>query len=128
MANLFDVKLVFSEIPSLLKYLPTTIWLTLAALFVGLFLGLVIALIRIKKIPVLTQLANLFISIIRGTPVLVQLYVTYFGIPMFLKYINYLYGTSYNVNSVPGIVYAFVALGLNSAAYMAETIRAGIGL
>lgn len=123
MENLFEPKQVFTNIPELLNYLPTTLELTLISFLISLAVGLLLGVIKMKKIPVLTQLANLFISIIRGTPVLVQLYVTYFGIPMFLKYINYLYGTSYNVNSVPGIVYAFVALGLNSAAYMAETIR-----
>lgn len=54
------------------------------------------------------QLVSIYISVIRGTPVLVQLYVTYFGIPMFLKYINFKCGTNYNVNGVAPIVYAFV--------------------
>ena len=126
MANLFDVKLVFSEIPSLLKYLPTTLWLTLVALLVGLALGLLIALIRIKKIPVLTQLSIAFVSLIRGTPIIVQLYISYFGIPIALKYINYYNGTSYDVNAIPGIVFAMAALGLNQAAFDSETIRSAI--
>ncbi len=126
MANLFDVKLVFSEIPSLLRYLPTTLWLTLVALLVGLALGLLIALIRIKKIPVLTQLSIAFVSLIRGTPIIVQLYISYFGIPIALKYINYYNGTSYDVNAIPGIVFAMAALGLNQAAFDSETIRSAI--
>lgn len=126
MENLFDIKQVFINIPDLLKYLPVTLELTVVSYLISILVGLLLAVIKMKRIPVLYQLTNLFISIIRGTPVLVQLYVTYFGIPIFLKYINYLNGTSYNVNDVPAILYAFVALGFNSAAYMAETIRASL--
>ena len=126
MPNLFDFKLVFSEIPSLIKYLPTTLYLTLAALLIGLALGLIIALIRIKKIPILTQLSAAFVSVIRGTPIIVQLYISYFGIPIALKYFNYYHGTSYDVNAIPGIVFAMAALGLNQAAFDSETIRSAI--
>lgn len=126
MANLFDFKLVFSEIPSLLKYLPTTLWLTLVALLIGLLLGLLIALIRIRNVPVLTQIAIAFVSLIRGTPIIVQLYISYFGIPIALKYINYYNGTDYDVNAIPGIVFAMAALGLNQAAFDSETIRSAI--
>ena len=126
MANLFDFKLVFTEIPAILHYLPTTIWLTLAALLVGLVLGLVIALIRINNIPVLKQLSIAFVSVIRGTPIIVQLYISYFGIPIALKYINYYNGTDYDVNAIPGIVFAMAALGLNQAAFDSETIRSAI--
>ena len=126
MAKLFDVKLVFTQIPELLKYLPTTLYLTAIALVIGLVAGLLIALIRMKKIPVLNQLAVAFISVMRGTPIIVQLYITYFGIPIALKYINYYYGTHYDINAVPGIVFAMIALGLNQSAFDSETIRAAI--
>ena len=81
---------------------------------------------EIKKVPVLKQLVSIYISVIRGTPILVQLYVTYFGIPMLLKYINFKCGTNYNVNGVAPIVYAFVALALNESAFNAEIIRASL--
>lgn len=126
MANLFDGTLVFSQIPELLKYLPTTLYLTLIALVIGLTVGLLIAIVRINKIPVLSQIAVAFVSIMRGTPIIVQLYITYFGIPIALKYFNYYHGTNYDVNFIPGIVFAMIALGLNQAAFDSETIRAAI--
>lgn len=126
MSNLFDFKLVFTEIPLLLNYLPVTLQLTIAALLIGWILGLLIALIKDKKVPILSQLAALFVSIIRGTPIIVQLYITYFGIPILLKYINFYQGTDYNVNGIPPIIFAIVALGLNQAAFESETIRAAI--
>ena len=110
MSNLFDIKMVFTQIPDLLTYLPVTLELAVVSMIVSLILGLILALIKMKKIPVLKQIANLYISVIRGTPVLVQLYVTYFGIPMILKAINLKYGTNYNANGVAPIIYAFIAL------------------
>ena len=126
MEKFFDVKLVFEQIPTILRYLPVTLGLAFISLIFGLILGLIIAIIKMKKIPVLTQISNVYISIIRGTPIIVQLYVTYFGIPLFLRYINYVNGTNYNVNGVPHIIYAFVALAINESAYNAETIRASL--
>lgn len=126
MGKLFDGKLVFTQIPLLLKYLPVTMELAVTAMIASLILGLLLALVKIKKIPVLKQLVSIYISVIRGTPILVQLYVTYFGIPMLLKYINFKCGTNYNVNGVAPIVYAFVALALNESAFNAEIIRASL--
>ena len=94
MAKLFDGVLVFKQIPYLLKYLPTTLYLTFIALVIGLSIGLLIAVIRINKVPVLNQLSIGFVSLMRGTPIIVQLYITYFGIPIALKYFNYYHGTN----------------------------------
>ncbi len=126
MGNLFDGKLVFTQIPYILKFLPATLQLTVVALIIGLVLGLVLALIRIHKIPVLYQLAVFFVSMMRGTPIIVQLYLSYFGVPILLKYINYYQGTNLDINAIPGIVFAMIALGLNQSAFESETIRSAI--
>ncbi len=126
MTKLFDVPLVFTQIPKLLSFLYVNVEIALVALLMGWSIGLVIAVIRINKVPVLRQLAALYVSVIRGTPILVQLYLTYFGIPIALRYINYYHGTNFNINKIPGIVFAVVALGLNQSAFDSETIRASI--
>lgn len=126
MPNIFDVELVFTLIPKLLKYLPVTIELTAISMLVGLLLGLLLAMIRMKKIPVLYQISVVFISFIRGTPILVQLYLSYAGIPLLLKYYNFYNDTGYNVNSIPSIFYVLLALSLNEAAYNSEIIRAAL--
>ena len=86
--KLFDFELVFSQIPTILSALPVTLELTLIATLIGYLLGLGLALIKLKRVPVLRQLAAVYISVIRGTPILVQLYITYYGIPLILKYYN----------------------------------------
>ncbi len=126
MPKLFDAELVFTQIPQLLAYLPVTLELTVAAMIIGWVLGLIIALVKQNKIPVLYQIAAVFVSVMRGTPIIVQLYLSYFGIPLALKYFNYYHGSSYNINSIPSIVFAIVALGLNQSAFDSETIRSAI--
>ncbi|MFQ7222077.1 MAG: amino acid ABC transporter permease [Lachnospiraceae bacterium] len=126
MTKLFDFKQVFTNIPELLLKLPVTLELAFLAMIIGLVLGLILAIIKIKQIPVLKQIAGLFVSIVRGTPVLVQLYIVYFGVPMFFKYINAKYGTNLAVANIPGFVYAVLALGLNSSAFSSEMIRSAL--
>ena len=126
MTKLFDFERVFTNIPELLKYLPITLELALLSMLIGLVLGLLLAIIKMKEIPVLKQIAAAFVSLIRGTPVLVQLYIVYFGVPMFFKYLNQKYGTNLAVANVPGFVYAMMALGLNSSAFSAEMIRSAL--
>jgi polar amino acid transport system permease protein len=126
MANLFDIKLVFTLIPKILEALPTTLYLTILSMVFGLIIALAVAVIKINKVPVLRELSAVYVSVIRGTPVIVQLYLTYFGIPLILKYINYYNGTSFSINSIPSIVFALVALALNQGAYNSETIRSAI--
>jgi polar amino acid transport system permease protein len=126
MAKLFDLALVFTQIPRILEALPMTLALTILSFIGGLLVALPIAIIKMNRVPVLRQICAVFVSITRGTPVLVQLYLIYFGIPLMLKYINFNYGTAYNVKNIPSIVFALIALSLNEAAYNSETIRAAL--
>ncbi len=126
MPDLFDIKLVFTQIPDILKALPVTLEMVAFALLIGFALGAILAVIRISKIPVLSQLAVFFVSLMRGTPIIVQLYTSYFGIPILLRYINYYNGTDWNITKIPGIVFAVIALGLNSSAFDSEIIRSAI--
>lgn len=126
MTNIFDWRLIFTNIPKLLQYLPVTLEIAFASYVLSLIVGFLVAIIRIKKTAVLYQVTNFYVSLTRGTPVLVQLYATYFGIPMILQVINLHFGTSMNTNFIPNFVFALVALSLNSAAYNSEFIRASI--
>ena len=126
MGKLFDFSLVFSSIPELLQKLPITLGLASLSMVLALILGLLMAIIKMKKIKVLTQITNVLISLLRGTPIIVQLYVASFGIPMFFQAINQRFGTNMVVADIPGFVYAMVALGLNQSGFMAEIIRSAL--
>lgn len=126
MTKLFDFKKVLTDIPELLAYLPITLELAFSSMLIGLTLGLLLAVVKMKEVPVLKQIAVAFISLIRGTPVLVQLYIVYFGVPMFFKYLNQRFGTNLVIADIPGFVYAVLALGLNNSAFSAEMIRSAL--
>jgi polar amino acid transport system permease protein len=120
---LFDVSLVFTRIPPVLKYLPVTMEIAVLAMLFSLIIAFLVAIIKVKRIPVLRTIASIYVSFTRGTPILIQLYATYFGIPMALKALNVETGF---INSIPPIVFSLVALALNDAAYSSEAIRAAI--
>jgi polar amino acid transport system permease protein len=126
MGKLFDFSLIFTQIPRVLKYLPITMEIALISFMGSLVIGFLVAIVTIKKIRIVSPIAGFYVAFTRGTPVLVQLYLTYYGIPMVFQAINRAYGTQFNVNGIAPIVFALIALSLNEAAYSSESIRAAI--
>lgn len=90
----------------------TTLQITFFGILVGVFLGIVFALMRILKTKVLTWPAKLYISVIRGTPLLLQLFLIYFGLVQII-----------NLDRIPS---AIIALGIHNGAYIAEIFRGAI--
>ncbi len=116
----FRWDLVFKSIPLLLQGAWLTIQLTSIAVFFGIILGTGAALLRLTKGP-LRYIAGAYIDFMRGTPLLVQIFIIYYGIP------------SISGGQIPSsiveiwpFVAAVIALSINSGAYVAEIVRAGI--
>jgi His/Glu/Gln/Arg/opine family amino acid ABC transporter permease subunit len=121
----FSIEFMLREIPFILSYLPTTLWMAVWATLIGWTIGLFTAFIRIKRIPVLHQLSGFYISFIRGTPLMVQIYLTYYGIPILFAIIKALNGQPNDpVRTFAPIAFAITAFSINCGAYSAETIRA----
>ena len=99
----------------------TTILISLITVFCGAILGCLVALMRISNSKPLQAFSKLYITVIRGTPMLVQLYIVYYQ----LSFIQYPSGTIWGVDMERAIP-CVIALSLNSAAYIAEVFRAGI--
>ena len=99
-------------------YIIEGIWVTLnytiTSVICGFFLGLLISLCRISKIRILRYLVLVYISVFRGTPLLIQLSIVYFITPP---------AFGYNISVYEAGIIAF---SLNSSAYVAEVIRSGI--
>jgi polar amino acid transport system permease protein len=117
---------IFHVDHAFVRALYTTIYVSIAAQFFGVVLGLVAALMRMSRLWPLRMLSGLYVLVFRGTPVIVQIFFTYFGanllfgIDLFPRNVNWLGGLS-------GAVFAgIVALAVNEGAYMREIIRAGI--
>ncbi|WP_104116983.1 amino acid ABC transporter permease [Arthrobacter sp. B1805] len=90
-----------------------TIPLSLASFVIGLALALVVALMRISRQPVLAGIARFYVSVIRGTPLLVQLFVIFYGLP----------SIGLTIDPWPS---AIIAFSLNVGGYAAEILRAAI--
>lgn len=99
----------------------TTILVALVTVICGALLGCVIALMRLSKCKPLDAFSRLYITVIRGTPMIVQLYIVYFQ----LDFIKYPSGSILGVD-LERVIPCVIALSINSAAYVAEIIRAGI--
>ena len=99
----------------------TTILISLITVFCGAILGCLVALMRISNCKPPQAFSKLYITVIRGTPMLVQLYIVYYQ----LSFIQYPSGTIWGVDMERAIP-CVIALSLNSAAYIAEVFRAGI--
>ncbi len=125
-SDYFSFELMWTRIPKLVEKIPITLELAGLAFLISIILGLLIAVVRFKEIKVLNQIAKVFLSLIRGTPMLIQLYVAYYGIPAILRFINSVFNTGIDTNIIPKIVYAFLALGIYQSAFTSETIRAAL--
>lgn len=100
-----------------------TVLLSVFSVVIGFVLALLIALLRLSKIKPLRWLSGAYVEIVRGTPMLVQLYIVYYGIFSFIDIPSFtMFGFIDSSRFIPGIV----AVGLNSGGYLAEVIRGGI--
>lgn len=128
MAALFDVHFFLSTFPELARVVPLTLKITGVAMVLALGVGLAVALARIRRVPVLSRLAVGYVSFIRGTPLLVQIYLAYYGIPVLMDWTRHHLGLGLglDLSGVPALVYIYFAFTLNVGAYLSETIRAAI--
>ncbi|MFA0253953.1 amino acid ABC transporter permease [Vibrio breoganii] len=112
----FDFNYMLELLPILFKYLGTTMEMAIWGGIFALILALILANIRVFKVPVLDQLSQLYISFFRGTPLLVQLFLLYYGLPQVFPIMV----------GIDAFSAAVIGLTLHFAAYMAESIRAAI--
>lgn len=103
------------------KGAPTTLLISLVAVFIGLILGLLVAMAKMSRFKILRGIATIYVDILRGTPLLVQVLILAYGIP---QIISEWFGVSFHWEIK--ILIGFIACGVNSSAYMAEIIRSGL--
>jgi len=107
------LKVVLDNLPALLKGAVSTLQLTSLSVLIGLAIGTFVGMGRLSRHRALRYPASIYVEFIRGTPLLVQLFLVYFGLPeLGLRFDRF--------------TAAVVTLGINSGAYVAEIVRAGI--
>ncbi|MBQ0749668.1 MAG: amino acid ABC transporter permease [Roseovarius sp.] len=111
-----DLDYMVGLVPVILGYVPLTLFMAVAGMVCALILASLMAVERVIKVPVLDWLVMLFISFFRGTPLLVQLFLFYYGLPQVFSLLA----------QINGVTAAIMGLTLHFSAYMAEAIRAAI--
>ncbi|HHY62630.1 MAG: amino acid ABC transporter permease [Bacillota bacterium] len=100
--------------PALLAGAKMTIELAVISVAIGFVIGSLVGIARVSQNRALKVIAGIYVDFIRGTPLLVQLFLVYFGLPTLIG------------RPVPPFIAAISAMGINSGAYVAEIVRAGI--
>ncbi len=112
----FDFDYALGLVPIILKYLDVTLWMASSSLIIALAIAVMLALVLTFRPKGLTALCELFISFFRGTPLLVQLFLLYYGLPQLFPALK----------GMTAFQAAVIGLSLHFSAYMAEIIRAAI--
>ena len=113
---MIDLDYMAGLVPVILRFVPLTFGMAVGSMIGALVLAAVLAVIRVLRIPVAHQAAGVFISFFRGTPLLVQLFLFYYGLPQAIPAFV----------AIDGVTAAMLGLTLHFAAYMAESLRGAI--
>ncbi|MUT66864.1 amino acid ABC transporter permease [Paenibacillus sp. NEAU-GSW1] len=116
----FDPTAIFGYIIQLLPFLRMTLLIVGGSILIGLFIGLIVALPRLYRIPLLKQLSQIYVSFFRGTPILIQLFLFYYGVPEFLKLFQI------DASRTSAIYFVILTYALHSGAYISEVIRGAV--
>lgn len=120
----FNWNLVFDSLPLLVAGAGVTVQITLMSVGCGFFIGLLLSLMNMSRFTLVRLIAKCYVELLRGTPLLVQIFMIYFAVPQVINSIGI------TVNGEPFIMNSYVAAvlacSLNSGAYVAEIFRAGI--
>jgi L-cystine transport system permease protein len=116
----FEWKYVFEYFPKILAFLPTTLLIVAVAAVFGLLIGALFAVARIEKIPVLREISAVAVSFIRGTPIFIQLFVVYYGLPLLLLPLGI------NIMRASKLFFVLVAYAFNVGGFASEMIRGAV--
>lgn len=111
-----NLEFCLGTLQAMIEVLPVTISLTVLSFVASLILAILIAVIDYFRVPVIRQICEVYVSFFRGTPLIPQLFLLYFGIPTFIP----------SLRSVPAFTVCVIGLTLNSAAYMKEVVRGAL--
>ncbi|OON42104.1 ABC transporter permease [Izhakiella australiensis] len=109
----FDLSFMLEAFPTLLSYLPMTLFLAITSMVIASAMGMVLALVIHNRLLILAPLAEIYISFFRSVPTLVTLFIFYFGIPQLFP----------GISMMNAISATIIALSFKNAANLAEEFR-----
>lgn len=121
MREYFSFKRFVEAILPVLSGMDVTLIIVGGSFLIALLAGILFTIIRIRKIPIAQRIITAFITFMRGTPMIVQLYLVYYGLPVLAAALFRV-----NINRWDKIIFVIIAIGFNNASFFAEVFRSSI--
>ncbi|MEW9701362.1 amino acid ABC transporter permease [Paenibacillus sp. SI8] len=121
-----DVVFIYTAFFEILKALPLTLVLTFVPLLIGFVIGVVTAFARIYKVKYIHRLLDFYVSFLRGTPILMHIFLVFWGLPLTIDRLSAHFGWGFKSASIPSLLIVLTAFSITAGAYMSEIIRSGI--
>ncbi|GMO01457.1 amino acid ABC transporter permease [Parageobacillus thermoglucosidasius] len=120
MGKAFDITLVGEFLPQLVQYLGVTLQILAVSTVFGIVIGIAAAIPRLFRIPILSQLVIVYVSFIRGTPILIQLFLIFYGVPaLFLLF-------DIDLTRMDPLYFVMITYSLSNGAVFSEIFRGAI--
>ena len=121
-----DWEFITESFPQIVVYLPVTLQLTVVSMIISLIVGTVFAYVNYKNVRILSNIIKVYMSLIRGTPVILQIFFIFNFGPYLINGLVDRLGLAIDVYGINPKFYAYVALSLSTTVSIAEAIRAGL--
>lgn len=122
----FDVQIMIDTIWIVFQAVPRTFLLAAVILFFGIILGAILAQVKIKQLPIVTPLINIFVSYMRGVPLIVHIYVMMNLMPEIGVSLLSVFGVTMRPHEFPSLIIVLVTYSLLEAAVESENIRGAL--
>ncbi|MFB5087578.1 amino acid ABC transporter permease [Psychrobacillus sp. PGGUH221] len=109
-----------------LSGVPVTLLVTVVALLIALPAGFLLALTRINQVPVINRISQVYVSFVRGTPVIIQIFIVYASVPLILTSLFEKYQINIKVYEINPIWYAFIVFSFSTTAILIEVFRSAL--
>lgn len=126
MNNIIDPYFLVEMFFNLLKYVPVTLGLAITTMIFASILGICVMLIRMKKVYILSPLADLYVLLGRALPTMIILYIVFFALPIAIMIFSESIDKKIDLNQIPAVVFAIIGLTIHTGAYLAEVFRAAV--
>ncbi len=113
---IFKADVFFKALLELTRVLPLTLAVGVGAFVLGLLIGSVIGVLRTFKVPVLDDFLKFYTSFFRGTPLMIQLFIFFFGLPQLFPHLG----------TMSAFTASIIVMSINAGAYISETMRASL--
>lgn len=126
MNNILEFSFMWDTFIHLLQFIPITLFLAIISMILASIIGLASAIVQLRNIPILKQIATVYLLIGRAVPTMVMLYIVYFGLPILLLVFTDKTGIDTGYQHIPPMVFAIAGLTVHTGAYLTEIFRAAI--